>query len=326
MAVTGNTGNLTRSEMVLPDISVVIPARNEGSKIATTIQAIARARTTDARVEFVVVDDASTDGCIAKLVSSVPRLLEERRIDIRVCRLEQHSGNYRARNQAAALASADILFITDAHVKFSEGWDELVLDNACADHILAATVTQEGTPFRGYGCWLLVPMMTTTWNRSNKGRLAPTHVAPCSATVISRDLFDRLGGYDPGMLQYGAGEPEFSVRAWLYGAEVRSLPELNIEHDFRPRSELSAFLSRVRCDWVHNCIRFGLLYLSELGCLQMLRYYARAFPAVFQKALAMVDKSDVWERRVLLEQKRQYSFDWFVKRFGIRDQIGGEII
>ena len=97
-----------------PDISVLIPARNERSRIAPTIQAIARARSTDARVEFVIVDDASTDGCIANLVSAVPRLLEEPKIDIRVCRLDQHSGNYRARNQAAALASADILFITDA--------------------------------------------------------------------------------------------------------------------------------------------------------------------------------------------------------------------
>jgi glycosyltransferase involved in cell wall biosynthesis len=311
---------------VRPDISVLIPARNEGSKIAPTIQAIARARTTDARVEFVVVDDASTDDCIAKLASSVPQLLEERRIDIRVCRLDQHSGNYRARNQAAALASADILFITDAHVKFSKGWDEQVLDNVAPDRILAATVTQEGTPFRGYGCWLVVPMMTTTWNRSNKGVLAPTHIAPCSATIIPRDLFERLGGYDPGMLQYGAGEPEFSVRAWLHGADVRSLPELEIVHDFKARGELAAFLSRVRCDWVHNAIRFGLLYLSELGCLQMLRYHARAFPAVFQRALGMVDQSDVWERRALLEQQRQYSFDWFVDRFSIRNQIGGEII
>jgi glycosyltransferase involved in cell wall biosynthesis len=311
---------------VRPDISVLIPARNEGSKIAPTIQAIARARTTDARVEFVVVDDASTDGCIAGLVSAVPRLLEERNIDIRACRLDQHSGNYRARNQAAELASADILFITDAHVKFSKGWDEQVLDSIGPDHILAGTVTQDGTPFRGYGCWLVVPMMTTTWNRSNKGSMAPTHVAPCSATIISRDLFERLGGYDPGMLYYGAGEPEFSVRAWLHGAEVRSLPELEIKHDFKPRGELSAFLNRVRCDWVHNSIRFGLLYLSELGSLQMLRYHARAFPAVFQKALGMVDKSDVWERRAFLEQQRHYSFDWFVNRFGIRNQIGGNII
>jgi GT2 family glycosyltransferase len=309
-----------------PDISVLIPARNERSRIAPTIEAIARARTGDTRVEFIVVDDASTDGCMANLISAVPRLLEEPKIDLRVCRLDQHSGNYRARNQAAALASADILFITDAHVSFSNGWDECVLEHIRPDRILAGTVTQNGTPFRGYGCRLLIPLMGTSWNRQSAGGLAPTPVAVCAATVISRELFRRLGGYDAGMLQYGAGEPEFSVRAWLNGAEVCSLPDLEVEHEFKPRDEFTRFLAGVRLYWVHNSIRFGLLYLSELGCLQMLRYYARAFPAVFQAALGLVEKSNVWERRALLEQQRHRSFDWFVGLFGIRNQIGGEII
>jgi glycosyltransferase involved in cell wall biosynthesis len=311
---------------VRPDISVLIPARNERSRLAPTIQAIARARSTDARVEFVIVDDASTDGCIANLVSAVPRLLEEPKIDIRVCRLDQHSGNYRARNQAAALASADILFITDAHVQFCQAWDERVLDHVRPNRILAGTVTQRDTPFRGYGCRLLVPLMGTSWNRETNGGVTPVPISVCSATVIPRDLFDKLGGYDPGMLQYGAGEPEFSVRAWLHGAEICSLADLEVEHEFKPRDEFTSFLAGVRLFWVHNCIRFGLLYLSELGCMQLLRYYARAFPAVFQQALEMVQSSNVWERREFLETRRQRSFEWFVGRFGLKNQIGGEII
>jgi glycosyltransferase involved in cell wall biosynthesis len=311
---------------VQPDISVLIPARNERSRIAPTIQAIARARSTEARLEFIVVDDASTDGCMENLVSAVPRLLEEPRIDIRVCRLPQHSGNYRARNQAADLATSDVLFITDAHVQFCNGWDQHVLDNIHHNRILAGTVTQKGTPFRGYGCRLLVPLMGTSWNRESAGSLAPVPISVCSATVITRDLFDRLGGYDSSMLQYGAGEPEFSVRAWLQGAEVYSLPQLEVEHEFKARDQFASFLAGVRLHWVHNCIRFGLLYLSEAGCMQMLRYYARAFPAVFQSAVDLVHQSDVWQRRALLESRRQRSFDWFVGRFSLKDQIGGEIL
>jgi cellulose synthase/poly-beta-1,6-N-acetylglucosamine synthase-like glycosyltransferase len=81
---------------VEPDISVLIPVRNEGHRVARTIQAIARARSTDARVEFVVVDDASTDGSMTNLVRAMPRLLDEPRIDVRVCQLPEHSGNYLA--------------------------------------------------------------------------------------------------------------------------------------------------------------------------------------------------------------------------------------
>jgi glycosyltransferase involved in cell wall biosynthesis len=308
-----------------PDISVLIPARNEQAKLATTIRAIARARTTDARVEFVVVDDASTDDSIAKLVAAVPALLAEPGIDIRLGALEQHSGNYCARNRAAEIATADVLFITDAHVEFSRGWDALVLGQIGPQRILAGTVTDRASSFRGFGCSLLVPLMGTAWNRTSAGELAPVPISVCAATVIARDLFMRLGGYDGSMLFYGGGEPEFSVRAWLQGAEIRSLPELEVEHRFKSPDDFTRYLASVSLYWVHNCIRFGLLYLSEMGCLQLLRYHARAFPELFPEALALIGDSDLWERRAYLERRRRHSFDWFVDRFELKNQIGGEI-
>lgn len=307
-----------------PDVSVLIPARNEGSRLSGTIEAIAGARTTDARVEFVIVDDASEDGTVESLVSAVPRLLEQPRIDIRVCRLDSHAGIYGARNQAAGLATADVLFMTDAHVRFSLGWDEHVLRNARTDRIHAATTTQEGTGFRGFGCSLVVPLMGTAWNREPLASSTPVHVAACHATVVTRELFERLGGYDPGMILYGAGEPELSIRAWLHGADVVALPEVEVLHRFKAREEMSDFLSSMRPYWVQNCLRFGLLYLSEAGCLQLLRHYARASP-FFHSALRSIERSDVWERRRYLEARRVRSFAWFAQRFGLRTQSGAPI-
>jgi glycosyltransferase involved in cell wall biosynthesis len=311
---------------VKPDFSVLIPARNEGGRIALTIQSAARARATSARVEFIVVDDASTDDCVERLTAAVPLLLQEPSIDIRVCRLEQHSGNYRARNTAALLASADILFITDAHVRFCHGWDEKVLEHIRPNRILAGTITQEGSSFKGYGCSLMVPLMGTSWRRAPVEGIHEVPIAVCAATAMPRDLFESLGGYDEGMIHYGGGEPEFSVRSWLHGAEIHSVPDLEIQHEFKPRQELGRFLESIRPRWVHNLLRFGLLYLSELGCTQLLRFHALRFPHVFAQALSMIDASDVWERRKQLEQSRKYSFEWFVHAFDLRNQIGGEIL
>ena len=260
------------------------------------------------------------------LVSAVPQLLEEPKIDIRACRLEEHAGNYRARNRAAALASADVLFITDAHVEFSRGWDEQVLRHVRPDRILAGTVREKATGFRGYGCRLLVPLMGTAWNNDRGAGLIQVPVAACAATVLPRELFRRLGGYDPGMIHYGGGEPEFSVRAWLEGAEVYALADLEVQHAFKAKQELVRFLAEIRHHWVHNCLRFGLLYLSEPGCLQMLRYHALAYPAVFERALRLLHDSDVWQRRTLLEERRQRPFEWLVSHFGLKNQIGGKIV
>jgi glycosyltransferase involved in cell wall biosynthesis len=309
-----------------PDISVLIPARNEGDRIGQTIQAISRARTTSARVEFVIVDDASTDDCVARLVSAVPQLMDEPRIDIKLCSLEEHSGTYRARNWAARHAAADIVFTTDAHVRFSMGWDELVFQHLRPDRVLCGVIVDPNTFACGYGCSLVVPFMATLWNLEPVGGIAPVQIAPCTATVLTSDLFARIGGYDNGMLIYGAGEPEFSVRAWLAGAEIFVVGDLLVEQRFKPQDELANFLAAVRQYWVHNCIRFGLLYLSELGCMQLLSFYARSFPNVFERVLALIAESDVWERRALLERRLEYGFDWFVRRFELRDQAGGEIL
>lgn len=312
--------------MPRPDISVVIPARNEGTRIAPTIQAIARARTTDARVEFVIVDDASTDETVADLVAAAPDLLQEPRIDIQVDRLDEHSGIYRTRNHAASMANGEILFGTDAHVRFSPGWDELVFAHIAPDRILSGTTVHQGSPYRGYGCDLVVPFMGTSWNSGPVDGVAHVPIAPCHATVMPRELFNRLGGYDSGMIWYGAGEPEMSIRAWLHGADVMVVGDLLVEHEFKPKEELQQFIGEVRPFWVHNCLRFGFLYLSELGCMQMLRYYSREFPAVFADALRCVNESDVWERRSFLEGQRQRSFEWLVNYFGMRNQAGGEIM
>jgi glycosyltransferase involved in cell wall biosynthesis len=274
----------------------------------------------------VVVDDASTDDCIDRLVASLPQLLDEPNISIKLCRLSEHSGIYRARNEAAYHATADILFHTDAHVAFCRGWDELVFRHLRPDRILAATIAHEKTSFRGYGCKLVVPFMGTYWNREMKSETMPVHVAACPGTVLTKELFDDLGGYDEGMLFYGAGEPELSIRAWLRGAEVVCVRDLTVRHRFKLKDELANFIAGVRPYWVHNCLRFGLLYLSELGCMQLLRHHLRLFPNVYPRAIAMVEESDVWERRSMLESWWRHSFEWFVERFNLVNQIGDPIL
>jgi hypothetical protein len=58
------------------------------------------------------------------------------------------SGAPRTRNYAASLASADIPFITDAHVRVSPGWDDVIDQRVSADRILAGTVSEANTPLK----------------------------------------------------------------------------------------------------------------------------------------------------------------------------------
>jgi len=308
------------------DISVVIPAHNEGSRLPGTIASIAETRTTQARVEIVIADDQSDDGTEQHLQAAWPRLSRFPRLDVVVSRTPERSGVPRSRNHAARRASADILFITDAHVRFPHAWDALAFKHVRSDRMLAGAIGEATSAFVGYGCRLVVPFMGTYWNRERPPRPVPVQIAACPATVVTRELFERLGGYDDAMVMYGAAEPEFSVRAWLSGAEIVVVPQLLVQHVFKPPQERAAFIRAARPHMVANGLRFGLLYASDPGALQLLRYYALKFPNLFREAFAEVERSDVWERRARLQRELKYPFSWFVERFELRDQAGGEIL
>ena len=307
------------------DISVVIPAHNEGPRLAGTINSIAETRVTPARVEVVIADDQSDDGTEEHLRAAWPQLSRHPNLDVVVIRTPERSGVPRSRNHAARRATGEILFITDAHVRFPHGWDAMVSKYVRADRMVAGAVGEASSAFVGYGCRLVVPFMGTYWNRDPVARPAPVQIAACPATALTRDLFDRLGGYDDGMVMYGAAEPEFSVRAWLSGAEIVLVPQLLVQHVFKPQEQRAAFIREVRPSMVANGLRFGLLYASEEGALQLLRYYALKFPNLFRQAFAAVGHSDLWERRARLQAELKHPFSWFVERFQLQDQAGGDI-
>jgi glycosyltransferase involved in cell wall biosynthesis len=305
-----------------PDISILIPARNEADRTAATIRAMARARSIGARLEFVVVDDESDDDSVERLIAAVPGLLDEPNIDIKLDRLGQRAGVYGARNAAAEHAEADIMFLTDAHVEPSYGWDREALEHVRPGRILAGVVADRAGMFRGYGCSLALPLMGTQWNTTPVDGLAAVQVAPSTATVLTRDLYDQLGGYDDGMHVYGAGVPEFSVRAWLQGAEIAVASGLEVRHAFKPRDEMLDFVATVRPFWVHNCLRFAALYLGDAGFRHVVRYFLEGFPNVTPLALQVLERSDVWQRRADLQARQVRSFAWFVQHFAVTTDTG----
>jgi glycosyltransferase involved in cell wall biosynthesis len=304
----------------MPLISVVIPARNERKCLASTIASIASTSGDRHPVEIVVVDDASSDRGRDHLQFS------QSRVYLRVIKERKRLGVGRARNRGAQEAKGDILFITDAHMTFPRNWTDIVVRNVQSNKILAATIADGTSSWQGLGCSLVVPYMGTSWNIKRLRTPHPVQIASSAGTILERSLFHKIGGYDVGMITYGAAEPEFSLRAWLSGAEILCVPELKLGHRFQRQADASRFLNRHRSILMHNNIRFGLLYLSRASSLQMLRHYAMKFPRHMVKALRLIDASDVWERRAFLQKSLAHDFAWFVSKFNLTDQIGLPIL
>jgi len=99
-------------------ISIVIPARNEGSRIRTTVEAtLAAARVAVAEAEVIVVDDGSSDGTAAEASEAGARVL----------RVAGPGNPGAARNRGAEAASGDVLVFLDADCVPAPGWLEALL-------------------------------------------------------------------------------------------------------------------------------------------------------------------------------------------------------
>jgi glycosyltransferase involved in cell wall biosynthesis len=309
----------TYKSMTTPLISVVIPARNESDRLPTTIRSITDTRSTNFDLEIVIVDDASTDDSYSHLAATNPELTAPG-LSMKVLRVDERIGVPKARNYGAAHASGKILFITDAHVSFCKDWDSYILDHIGRNRVLAATIVDSVSGSKGYGSSLLVPLMQTKWNIDPPGMLTPIQISICSGTVLYKELFKKIGGYDSGMLLYGSAEPEFSVRAWLSGAEILSLPQLEVVHRFKEEDERKNFFEELAIFTIHNRLRFGLLYLNEYAALQMIRYFTLRYPDRVEEALQLLDADGIWSRKAFLEKRCILGFDWFIRRFALEAQ------
>jgi hypothetical protein len=100
------------------------------------------------------------------------------------------------------------LFITDAHATFSEGWNSEIARLSASGRVLAATIRDRDSTWRGFGCRLVVPHMGTHWNGDRPEGPTAVQVASSAGTILDRSLFHEIGGYDEGMMVYGGFEPE----------------------------------------------------------------------------------------------------------------------
>jgi glycosyltransferase involved in cell wall biosynthesis len=300
-------------------ISLIIPSRNESPvRLIRTIRAFARHRETANPLEAVVVDDASEKPLrLPRAVDGVP---------VRLIRSETRLGVGSARNLAAAHAEREILFGTDAHVTPSHGWDSQIAGSLGPRQVVAATIADERSGFRGFGCRLVVPFMGTHWVRERPSGAREVQIASSAGFAIRRSYFEELGGFDDGMILYGGYEPEFGLRVWLSGGSCVAASDLVIRHRFKTRASVDAWVAEHRSAMIHNSLRFGFSYMSNAACLQMLRHFSQIFPDHVEQAYAMLDLDGIFRRRRRLKRTLAHDFTWFARKFRLKNQAGGALI
>jgi cellulose synthase/poly-beta-1,6-N-acetylglucosamine synthase-like glycosyltransferase len=197
-----------------PLLSIIIPAFNESTAIATCLEALLAQRDLATNPEIIVVDDGSTDDTAAIVGRYPVRLLTQ-----------PHAGSATARNRGAWAASGDVLLFTDADCRPQPDWafrmsEPFADPNVCGVKGL----------FRTDQTGLVARLVQAEYEEKEANMLARRRVvfADTASAAFRADVFSALVGFRTDMK--AVEDTEFSFRLAAQGHAIVVAPQAIVHH------------------------------------------------------------------------------------------------
>jgi len=289
--------------MAFPSISIVIPAKNEGSNVKMTLDSLYSTKTNHS-FEVIVIDDDSDDGCCEFLRDY------KHKKTVQLYRTNG-MGAASARNYGANFAKGGYLIFCDAHLTFTDWWIDRLFQPLLHNktHAICPAIASMNNPSSiGYG-QTLKPNMTIKWNK-NLGNFFETAILPGGCFMIPKNIFDEVGGFETGFLIWGYEDIEISIKLWLFGYTCHVLPSVTVNHVFRKKQPYTVESYHLS----YNLLRMAYLHFNTeriQKSSQLIKFKNK------QRIKQDVIRNGVKEKRKLYFQKRKYLDDWFFRRFHI---------
>lgn len=228
-------------------------------------------------VEWVVVDNASTDDSVAAARSAGADTVIE---------LPENRGFSAGNNVGMAAAGGDLILFANPDLRADfDGLEHLERRLDAGDGLVAPQLLNpDGSPQpngRGFPTLANKVRNRTTAQDHARYRIlaAPGQVVPVcfvmgAAVAASRSFLDSLGGWDEGFFVYYE-DSDLGLRSWLAGGRVEVVGDVRWQHDWARetlRLSLRPWLFEVR-----SMTRFYRKYPSLLGTQDAAE---REFPAI----------------------------------------------
>ncbi|CAH2233799.1 jg19570 [Pararge aegeria aegeria] len=262
----------------LPTASVIIVFHNEAwSTLMRTVMSVL------IRTPVVLLKQAKLEDAVARLNK------------VKLLRSVNRTGLVGARLMGARVATGNVLVFLDAHCEVTQGWIEPLLDRAGSDDVficphidllsddtLAYTKSIDAHwgafSWRLHFRWLM-PSNEVMINKSkNPSKPYPTPAMAGGLFAVRKSLFWRLGGYDEGMIIWGAENLELSWRAWQCGARIEISPCSRVGHIFRRHSPykypggvakvLNSNLARAATVWMDEWADFFFKFNPSIAAIR----------------------------------------------------------
>ncbi|XP_050097636.1 putative polypeptide N-acetylgalactosaminyltransferase 9 [Anopheles aquasalis] len=228
----------------LPPTSIVIVFYNEAwSVLVRTVHSILDRSPANLIHEIVLVDDYS-------YLPHLKTQLQEyfaRYEKVRIMRAPKRLGLIRARMFGAQNTTTDLITFLDAHVEVTVGWLEALLDVVAQSWTTIALPTidwidehnmkykDDRAPiFIGAYDWDLNFGWWGRWSMKKKyeNKMVPfdTPAMAGGLYTINRTFFEKLGWYDEGFDIYGIENIELSMKSWMCGGKMVTVPCSRVGH------------------------------------------------------------------------------------------------
>jgi glycosyltransferase involved in cell wall biosynthesis len=302
--------------------SVVIAAHNEGDLLTRTVESCVRT-TGGLDLEFVVADDGSTDGSIQALKRRFPF--------VRTVRHRRRRGCSATKDLGARKARGDVLVFLDGHCNPEPLAIERLINDV--EDLSGRAVVTPAVPHLdtkhwknvysqvGFGYGMRLEELDCDW-------VAPEHMRPrgrfyespslCGCCLaVSRELYLKLWGFDPNMVEWGIEDLDLALKAWLLGGGIVSDPLACVGHRFRQTfdtftvADIAIPVNQLRMARKHFSDRLWEEWIERFrareGSIDWKRVWSR-----FQEGRRSVER----ERRYLLAHRERDEY-WYAARFSL---------
>ncbi|MEX0691030.1 MAG: glycosyltransferase family 2 protein [Gemmatimonadales bacterium] len=242
-------------ETTLPFVSIILPCRNESPYVAGPIETALNGDYPQDRLEVIAVDGRSTDGTRARLEA-----LAERDPRVRVLDNPERV-TPTALNRGIAAARGDVILRMDAHSAYPPSYVRdcvEALQRHNADNVGGRWIIQpleRDLPARAAEVVLTHPLGVggATYRH---GAATPREVDTVPYGCYPRDLFDRIGGFDPHLRR--GQDMAFNQRLRRAGGRIVFDPRIVCY--YHPRTRLGGFAARAVENgyWAVYPLRFGV--------------------------------------------------------------------
>jgi glycosyltransferase involved in cell wall biosynthesis len=200
-----------------PLVSVVVPTFNRRERLAALLDSLRRQTLAPARIELIVVDDASTDGTAEMLEGGAG---DHEFSSFEIVRRTSSGGPAAARNVGWRQARAPLVAFIDDDCEASPAWLEQLVAMAGEDEVALQGRTEpipreadEVGPF------------SRTLSVTQLGPMYPT----CNM-AYPRALLERLGGFDESYPAPGGEDTDLALRAIELGARIEFAESARVFH------------------------------------------------------------------------------------------------